>query len=195
MPTDGLSEAVCLIFIPLPGDSLTHWDLATIYPWFCVLTVVATLIAVRVAVGSLYPEVTSRAGLVNAAAVTTAVFIEGTPVPTENVGVVRCVSVEAPSLSDYHTGYSRSGRTWRADDFDLFIASKPSVAGRESGGNVNGVSRTRIRECNSRAVACDMHSWGALFNSSGRRPCEATYPGPCVQRRPSDRPLLRAFRK
>ena len=46
MPTDGLSEAVCLIFIPLPGDSLTQWDLATIYPWFYVLTVVATLIAV-----------------------------------------------------------------------------------------------------------------------------------------------------
>jgi len=85
MPTDGLSEAVCLIFISLPGETVfTQWDLATIHPWFCVLTVVATLIAVRVAVGSLYPEVTSRAGLVNAAAVTTAVFIEVLACPCEN---------------------------------------------------------------------------------------------------------------
>lgn len=76
MPTDGLSEAVCLIFVPPPGETVfSQGDLATIHPWFCGLTL-ATLIAGRLAVGSLYPEVTSRAGLVNAAADATAVFIE-----------------------------------------------------------------------------------------------------------------------
>jgi hypothetical protein len=61
----------------------SQWDLSTIYPWFCVLTVVATLLAVRAAVGALYQEETSRLGLANAAAIATAVFIGRLPSPTE----------------------------------------------------------------------------------------------------------------
>jgi hypothetical protein len=63
--------------------AFTQWDLATIYPWFCVLTVVATLLAVRAAVGALYQEETSRVGLATAAACATAVFIGRLPSPTE----------------------------------------------------------------------------------------------------------------
>jgi hypothetical protein len=61
----------------------SQWDLATVYPWFCVLTVVATLLAARASIGALCPREASRVGLAAAAATATAVFIGRLPSPTE----------------------------------------------------------------------------------------------------------------
>lgn len=61
----------------------SQWDLATIYPWFCVLTVVATLLAFRASIGSLCPRETSRLGVAAAAATGTVVFIGRLPSATE----------------------------------------------------------------------------------------------------------------
>ena len=62
---------------------LSQWDLATIYPWFCLLTVVATLLAARAAIRALCPRDTSRLGLTAAAATATVVFIGRLPSATE----------------------------------------------------------------------------------------------------------------
>jgi hypothetical protein len=62
---------------------LGQWDLAAIYPWFCVLTVAATLVAARAAIGALSPPGTSQAGLAAAAATATVVFNGRLPSPTE----------------------------------------------------------------------------------------------------------------
>jgi hypothetical protein len=62
---------------------LGRWDLATIYPWFCVLTVAATLVAARAAIGALSPQGTSQVGLAAAAATATVVFNGRLPSPTE----------------------------------------------------------------------------------------------------------------
>lgn len=63
--------------------ALSHWDLATIYPWFCVLTVVATLLAARAAISALAPRRLSQVELAATAVVATVVFIGRLPSPTE----------------------------------------------------------------------------------------------------------------
>jgi len=61
----------------------SQWDLSTMYRWFCVTTVIATLLAFRAFVGALSPIETSQLRLAAAAATATAVFIGRLPSPTE----------------------------------------------------------------------------------------------------------------
>jgi hypothetical protein len=63
--------------------ALSQWDLATIYRWFSLATVAATLLAVRALIGALSPKEATHLGLKAAATTATVVFIGRLPSPTE----------------------------------------------------------------------------------------------------------------
>jgi hypothetical protein len=62
---------------------LSRWDLATLYPWFCSVTVLATLGASATAAGAICPRGTPRRYIAGAAAVAVAAVLTRLPSPTE----------------------------------------------------------------------------------------------------------------
>jgi hypothetical protein len=62
---------------------LSQWDLARVYPWFCLATLVATLLAFRAAIATLYGSAASSLQVTVAAAVGAAVFVGRLPSPAE----------------------------------------------------------------------------------------------------------------
>lgn len=63
---------------------LSQWDLASVYPWFCLATVTATLFAFHVVIGAVWRhDAPGRLLHATAAAVATAVFLGRLPSPTE----------------------------------------------------------------------------------------------------------------
>ena len=63
--------------------ALSQWDLARVYPWFCLATLVATLLAFRAAIATLYGSAASSLQVTVAAAVGAAVFVGRLPSPAE----------------------------------------------------------------------------------------------------------------
>jgi hypothetical protein len=63
--------------------ALSKWDLASVYPWFCLATVVATLLAFRATIATLCQSAASSLQVTVVAAVGAAVFVGRLPSPAE----------------------------------------------------------------------------------------------------------------
>jgi len=63
--------------------ALSQWDLASVYPWFCMATVVATLLAFRASIATVCRSAASSPQFTVAAVVGAAVFVGGLPSPAE----------------------------------------------------------------------------------------------------------------
>ena len=63
--------------------ALSQWDLASVYPWFCLATLVATLLAFRASIAAVCRSEASSRQFTVAAAVGAAVFVGRLPSPAE----------------------------------------------------------------------------------------------------------------
>jgi hypothetical protein len=64
--------------------ALSQWDLASVYPWFCLATLLATLVTFRASIATICRRAASSSQFTVAAAVGAAVFVGRLPSPAES---------------------------------------------------------------------------------------------------------------